>query len=88
MKFRRKSADPVESDAEVQAEAPAEEESATTGPYDVDEFVEDGYARLDIGSLYLPAADGLELRLQIDESTQEVRDSVDRFRASLGNVRL
>jgi len=73
VKFRRKSADPVESDAEVQAEAPAGDEPAAIGPQDIDDFVEDGYARLDIGSLYLPAADGLELRLQVDESSQEVR---------------
>lgn len=72
MKFRRKSADPVEP-TETDVEAPAAEESAAIGPFDIDEDPADGYARIDLGSLLIPVAEGLELRLQVDEATQEVR---------------
>ena len=73
MKFRRKSADAVEPEAEATVEVPVEDTRPEIGPYDISDFVEDDYARVDLGSLYLPAAEGLELRLQVDENTQEVR---------------
>jgi hypothetical protein len=43
------------------------------GPHDAEGAPDDGYARVDLGSLLIPAADGLELRLQVDEATDEVR---------------
>ena len=69
MKFRRKSADPVET---ADVEEPAEEEAPATGPFDAEDPA-DEYTRIDLGSLLLPTAEGLELRLQIDEQTEEVR---------------
>lgn len=78
MKFRRKSADPVQepvgTDAETDAEtALAGEPTAPSGPYDVDDLPEDDVARLDLGSLLIEPVPGLELRLQVDESTERVQ---------------
>lgn len=80
MKFRRKSADPVETDAESSAETTPEDETQsparTAGPYDISDIPADDVPRLDIGSLLIPGAEGFELRLQIDEATQEVRSAL------------
>ena len=79
MKFRRKSADPAEVSAGTASveEGPAEplaEPSLQAGPYDVDDLPEgDDVARLDLGSLLIEPTPGLELRLQVDERTQEVQ---------------
>lgn len=45
------------------------------GPYDARELPEDedGVARLDLGGLRIPAAEGIELRLQADQSTGTVQ---------------
>ncbi|WP_243060934.1 DUF3710 domain-containing protein [Nocardioides sp. SR21] len=80
MKFRRKSADPVEPDVESSAETTPEDETQsparTGGPYDINDVPADDVPRLDIGSLLIPGAEGFELRLQIDEATQEVRSAL------------
>lgn len=79
MKFRRKSTESGDWGVEVMAEPdvddPAEEEAPATGPFDVDDPA-DEYTRIDLGSLLLPTAEGLELRLQIDEQTEEVRTAI------------
>lgn len=76
MKFRRKSteADPAVEDA---AEASSEVEETvieTAGPYDVDDLTEDeALARMDLGALLIPPAEGIELRVQVDEKTEQVQ---------------
>jgi hypothetical protein len=42
---------------------------AATGPYDVDSAPADEIPRIDLGALQVPLIDGLEVRLDIDEST-------------------
>ena len=70
MKIRRKAAqsDPI-------AETPQAEETTPVaprpGPYDVSE-VPDDIERVDIGALKIAPVEGLELRLQVNESTEEV----------------
>lgn len=83
MKFRRKSADvpdPEETSAGADAEtdpdldSAAEADTGPGGPFDVDELPEDDDTdRIDLGSLLVPPAPGLELRLQVDEQTEEVK---------------
>lgn len=43
------------------------------GPYDVAEVPEDGLTRLDLGGLRVPGAEGMELRLELDESGEVVQ---------------
>lgn len=43
------------------------------GPYDVDEAPEDGLTRLDLGALRVPGAEGMELRLELDETGEVVQ---------------
>jgi len=43
------------------------------GPYDVSEEPEDGLTRLDLGGLRVPGADGMELRLELDEAGETVQ---------------
>jgi hypothetical protein len=52
------------------------EEARRTGPFDVDEVPDDGLERVDLGSLLIPASPGRELRLQVDERTQQVQSVV------------
>lgn len=73
MKFRRKSADPVETEAEATPDASAVEETPASGPYDAESAPADGFPRLDLGALLLPAVEGVEVRMQVDEGTDEVR---------------
>lgn len=65
MKFRRK-ATPVE---QATAETPVVPEGP--GPYDVTE-VPDQAERIDLGALLVAPVEGLELRLQVNEETEEV----------------
>jgi len=59
----------VDTDApEVTPEAPVDR---TSGPYDATE-VEDDDGRLDLGSLRIRGAEGMELRLEIDQEQQHV----------------
>ncbi|KQW53198.1 hypothetical protein ASC77_02570 [Nocardioides sp. Root1257] len=83
MKFRRKSSEPsgapVDEDVDqaIGGAAPGEpDQSAATGPWDVDDLPDDGIERVDLGSLLLANVDGLEIRLQVDESTNEVQSVV------------
>jgi len=71
VKFRRKSAPaPEESAAPAESSGQAE---PRTGPFDFDELPDDGLERLDLGSLLIPPAEGLELRLQVDDDQTEVQ---------------
>ncbi len=44
----------------------------TNGPYDVTEAPEDGITRLDLGGMRVPGAEGMELRLDLDETAEHV----------------
>ena len=85
MKFRRKSttenhaeageAAEATTGAEPDAESGAEPGGAgPRGPYDADEMPADApeVARVDLGSLQVPAVEGLELRLQVDEASGQI----------------
>ena len=43
------------------------------GPYDVSEEPHDGLTRLDLGGLRVPGAEGMELRLELDETGEVVQ---------------
>jgi hypothetical protein len=81
VKFRRKSAEePLEaSDDLVSGEAaaadPTEPAASVTGPWDVDDVadLDDGVERVDLGSLLLTPVEGLEVRLQVDEASEQVQ---------------
>lgn len=71
MKFRRKSTDPVEASAE---ESATDAVDTSVGPYDVDDLApDDGIERLDLGALLIEPVAGLEVQLQVDEETEEVK---------------
>jgi hypothetical protein len=79
VKFRRKSTeadpavDPAGDPAGEVEETVAEPEPAG-GPFDVDDLpADDPLPRMDLGSMLIPAADGVELRLQVHEDTEEVQ---------------
>lgn len=74
MKFRRRT-DQAESVAETAGESPVEEvaAAAATGPFDIDDVAGDGVQRVDLGSLLLTPEPERELRLQVDERTQQVQ---------------
>ncbi|MBF4160974.1 DUF3710 domain-containing protein [Nocardioides acrostichi] len=73
MKFRRKSASPTDAAAEEveSAQAPG----LTDGPFDIDDApaLPEGGQRVDLGSLLITPAQGIELRIQVDDSTGEVQ---------------
>jgi hypothetical protein len=84
VKFRRKSADvpdPEETSdgADVELESAegtegTEDAGGPDGPFDVDELPEDDDTeRIDLGSLLVPPAPDMELRLQVDEQTDTVQ---------------
>jgi hypothetical protein len=72
----QESTEPVEAvdvevdDVEEAAEVPAVDRSR--GPYDLAEAPDDGLARLDLGGLHVAGAEGMEIRLEVDEATQNV----------------
>jgi Protein of unknown function (DUF3710) len=77
VKFRRKA---EEAEEAVEAEAPDEPEQnaaepgPATGPYDLDDLPEgDETARMDLGSLLIAPAEGVEIRLQVEEDTERVQ---------------
>lgn len=86
MKFRRKSK--VEDQVETTEVAPDAAQAGPVdvtdaaapvatgphGPFDADEMPADApeISRVDLGSLQIPAVDGLELRLQVDENNGEI----------------
>lgn len=72
MKFRRKSAEAQ--DAQDALDAAAADATPVSGPYDADDdLLEDGVDRVDLGSLLVPPSEGRELRLQVDEATNQVQ---------------
>ncbi|WP_395695320.1 DUF3710 domain-containing protein [Nocardioides sp.] len=79
MKFRRKSAEASAAPADPEVEQDDVEETPavagpTTGPWDVDDLPEDDpVARVDLGSLLVPPAEGTEVQLQVDEQTEAVQ---------------
>ncbi len=90
MKFRRKSSEPAGTPAEdavadppaTSGDPPGDTGAATparTGPWDVDEVpdgVDDGVERVDLGALQLAIAEGFDIRLQVDEATEQVQSVV------------
>jgi hypothetical protein len=71
--FRRKQGANAQDSAESEAEAKTEF-APNGGPYDVSEIdLEDGVERVDLGGLLLSPSPGRELRLQVDEATQQVQ---------------
>lgn len=76
MKFRRKSASSAAAEASSEAGAETSETiEVPFGPYDVDDIPEPmrGLERVDLGSLLIAPIPNCELRLQIDERTEEVQ---------------
>ncbi len=69
MKFRRKTAP---TDAPVEEAVDSSEEVPARGPFDAED-VNDGVQRVDLGSLILTPETGRELRLQVEERSQEVQ---------------
>lgn len=72
MKFRSKAARSEAAREEAAVEA-SEQEAPAQGPFDVDDAPDDGVTRVDLGSLILTPEAGRELRLQVDERTQDVQ---------------
>ena len=69
MKFRRKA-------DETGAETAAEPEATPTpasGPFDASQVEGDEVQRVDLGSVLVPPIEGRELRLQVDETSGQVR---------------
>jgi hypothetical protein len=67
--------DETDDDVEVEVEAapaPAAVFDRSAGPYDVSEVPEDGLVRLDLGGLRVPGIEGMELRLDLDETGENV----------------
>lgn len=83
MKFGRKSKTKTEPKAAVsttstaaEPDVPAEAtEETRSGPFDVAEvdIENDGVERVDLGSILIAPAEGLELRLQVEETSREVQ---------------
>ena len=71
MKFGRKSTPaPEEAVTPVEAEPDA---ASATGPFDAEDVPDDGVSRVDLGSMLVAPVPGSELRLQVDERTQQVQ---------------
>jgi hypothetical protein len=74
VKFGRKST-PATDAAEIagQEVTPPAEETPRVGPFDAEDVPDDGVARVDLGSMLVAPVPGSELRLQVDERTQQVQ---------------
>lgn len=76
VKFRRKSSEPGDgSSAPEETYDEAADQADQAGPWDADDVpggIVEG-ERLDLGSLLLTPVDGMEVRLQVEEATQEVQ---------------
>lgn len=78
MKFRRKSTTPAETTGQAPESAPTPEETPASvraqGPWDASEvdLADEDASRVDLGGLLVKGVPGLELRLQVDEATQQV----------------
>jgi hypothetical protein len=57
---------------EVDADADTPERVTTTGPFDIEDAPDDDVPRIDLGSLRVPVPDGVEMRLEVDEQSQQV----------------
>ncbi|GAA4720291.1 DUF3710 domain-containing protein [Nocardioides conyzicola] len=88
MKFRRKSSESADPsvDEGVETPAPEDAEATSTGPWDVNDLPDDGVERIDLGSLLLANVEGLEIRLQVDEATDQVQSVM--FAGAEGGVEL
>lgn len=76
MKFGRKAREAAETpQAETTPTDGADEPTvpAEPGPYDAEELGDDGVQRVDLGSMLVPPVPGSELRIQVDEKTQQVQ---------------
>ena len=76
---RSESAEPAALDddqVDDAAEDAADAEGVVQGPWDVDDVVDDGIDRVDLGSLLVAPTEGTELRLQVDEQTGEVQSAM------------
>jgi hypothetical protein len=78
---RRRSADdePEEElvDEVEQSEAPVAQPTRTTGPWDESDAPDDDLPRVDLGALLVPMADGLEVRVDVQEQTVVAATLVD-----------
>lgn len=73
MKFRRKSDDAL-TEAQVETDVAEEAAALSSGPFDIDDLPDhDEVQRVDLGSMLVAPADGLELRLQVDEDEEQVQ---------------
>lgn len=72
---RKKSEDNPEDEATPVEESDAAESAGSTarGPWDSAEAPDDGRGRVDLGSLRLAPMNGVELRIQVNDATQEVQ---------------
>ena len=89
MKFRRKSSEPAGDsvDEGVEPSAPEEPVATPVGPWDIDDVsADDGVDRIDLGSLLLTNVEGLEIRLQVDEETEQIQSVM--FAGAEGAVEL
>ncbi|GAA1475744.1 DUF3710 domain-containing protein [Nocardioides aestuarii] len=76
MKFGRKAREAAETpQAETRPTDGADEPTAPAepGPYDAEDLGDDGVQRVDLGSMLVPPVPGSELRIQVDEKTQQVQ---------------
>ena len=74
--FRRKKSEETAGDELTPTEdSTPQEPTASTGrgPWDSAEAPDDGRGRIDLGSLRLAPQEGVELRIQVNDSTQEVQ---------------
>ncbi len=65
--------DDVIDESDDDAELAAPTVVRPVGPYDESEVPEDGITRLDLGGLRVPGAEGMELRLELDEAGEVVQ---------------
>ena len=87
MAFRRRrrdedatvEAEDLEATEDAGEDEPADEEepapsarSRSGGPYDVEDVEAPGEGRIDLGSVWVPVHDGLELRIEVDEPTGQL----------------
>lgn len=72
---RKKSEETSGSELTPGAQSPDEQATGSTGrgPWDSGEVPDDGRGRIDLGSLRLAPTNGVELRIQVDDATQEVQ---------------
>jgi hypothetical protein len=65
--------DDAADDSDDEADLVATASDRSGGPFDEDEEPEDGLTRLDLGGLRVAGADGMEIRLEVDQNTQAVQ---------------